>query len=85
MTTLTFASVPHFVIGNERIATLPRRIANLHATMFPLQVLDLPFSRPTSIHVAQWHRSRDNDPGLRWITDQWARFGSATELGVAPA
>src|SRR5262249_26422976 len=78
VTTLSFASVPLFVIGNERIATLPRRIADHYATMFPLQVLDLPFARPPSIQLVQWHRSRSKDPRLRWITKQLVQFGSAS-------
>jgi DNA-binding transcriptional LysR family regulator len=78
VTTLSFASVPHFLIGNDRIATLPRRIAQLHASTTEIKLVDLPFSRPSSVHVVQWHRSRDNDPGLRWITDQLASFGPAS-------
>jgi LysR family nod box-dependent transcriptional activator len=70
VTTLSFNSVPMLVLGNNRIATLPRRLARLYAQTIPLRLVDLPFDRPASTHVVQWHGSRDRDAGLQWIIDQ---------------
>jgi len=70
-----FASVPGWltalllVASTDAIATCPRRLAERHAEMLGLQVLDLPFP-PDTITVSVMRRTRVADPGADWFLEQ---------------
>lgn len=64
---MNFASVPQFVVGTRRLATVHRRLAELFATQLPLRVLPAPFTIPPLAEAMQWHSAFDQDPGLKWL------------------
>ena len=70
-----FASVPGWltalmlVAATDAIATCPRRLAERHADMLGLQVIDLPFP-PDTISVSVMRRVGAADPGVEWFLDQ---------------
>jgi DNA-binding transcriptional LysR family regulator len=67
------AALPGFVpamltvANSELIATLPRRLAVVHAKRFGLQVLKAPIPIPM-FHVSiAWHRRQANSPSRKWL------------------
>lgn len=66
-TVTSHASVPWYVIGTQRIATLPLFLAKLFAENLPLRTLPLPFELPENQVVLQWHEQSASDLGLDWL------------------
>jgi LysR family transcriptional regulator, nod-box dependent transcriptional activator len=62
-----FSSVPHLVVGTDRIATMHRRHALLYARFMPLKLLACPIRIPRVRYVVQWHSRNDSDAGLAWL------------------
>ena len=62
-----YALLPQAVVGTERIATVPARLARLYAGYLPVQVLRPRFPMPEMVEVLQWHPARGDDPGLSWL------------------
>lgn len=67
VTTNTFSSVPPFLIGTERIATMHRRLAERWIHYLPLTILPLPWEAPPLNIAMQWNRFQQHDPGLTWL------------------
>jgi LysR family transcriptional regulator, nod-box dependent transcriptional activator len=65
--TPSFSSAPELVVGTDRIATIPTRLALKYADLLPLKLLPLPIEIPPVVQVLQWHTIHDADPGHRWI------------------
>jgi DNA-binding transcriptional LysR family regulator len=69
---VALAAVPQWltalvmVASTDGIATVPRRLAERHADMLGLQVLDMPFPAKT-IRVSVMRRSGVADPGAEWF------------------
>ena len=57
------------VAASDAIATCPRRLAERHADMLGLQVMDPPFE-PMRLSVEAARRSGTDDPGVDWFLDQ---------------
>lgn len=69
------------VVGTQRIATLPSRLARQQAQVLPLKLLPPPLALPAlNIHM-QWHRTRDTDAGTMWFRD--LVLATAHRLGYA--
>jgi DNA-binding transcriptional LysR family regulator len=62
-----FALIPRFVIGTRRIATVQTRLARQFAQALPIRLLKPPVETPRLTEVLQWHRYRDDDPGVQWV------------------
>jgi DNA-binding transcriptional LysR family regulator len=57
------------VVGTQRIATMPSRLARQQASVLPLKLLPPPFTLPPlKIHM-QWHRSREQDGATVWLRE----------------
>jgi LysR family transcriptional regulator, nod-box dependent transcriptional activator len=57
------------VVGTQRIATLPARLAREQAAYLPLRLFEPPLDLPHLRIAMQWHRSREHDAGTRWFRD----------------
>lgn len=74
----TLATVPQWltalvmVASSDAIATCPRRLAERHADMLGLQVLDPPFE-PLSFEISAVRRGGSQDAGVNWFLDQVRR------------
>jgi LysR family transcriptional regulator, nod-box dependent transcriptional activator len=68
----SFLSIPGFVVGTHRIATMHRRLANRLATYLPIVIKEVPMSIPRIREAVQWHISNNNDPAIRWIVERLA-------------
>jgi DNA-binding transcriptional LysR family regulator len=65
-----FMLIAHSVVGTDRIATVPSRIATEMARNLPLRLLQPPLELPRLVEVLQWPSHRDADPAHRWIRDR---------------
>ena len=88
---MNFSSLPHLLIGTNRIATVHRRLAALYADALPLRILDSPVPMPPVIEAIQWHRYRELDPARAWlyahlraVVSEWAST-ARNELVADPA
>lgn len=58
------------VVGTQRIATLPSRLARQQAAVLPLKLLTPPLELPPLRIVMQWHRTREHDGATAWLREQ---------------
>ena len=63
----SFTLVPELLVGTERIATLPTRLAHQMAKRFPLRVLPCPVDIPKFVEHLQWHKHRERDLAILWL------------------
>ncbi len=70
---MNFSSLPHLLVGTNRIATVHRRLAAVFAAALPLRVLEVPVPMPQLIEAIQWHRFRANDPARIWLHEELRR------------
>jgi DNA-binding transcriptional LysR family regulator len=66
----TFLSVPYLLLGTQRIATLPRRIAERFVEHHDLRMLDVPVELPPVVLHLGWHELHRSDPGHAWLREQ---------------
>jgi DNA-binding transcriptional LysR family regulator len=66
----TFASVPYLLLGTQRIATLPRRIAERFIEHHALRMLEPPIELPPVVLHLGWHELHRSDPGHAWLRAQ---------------
>ncbi len=64
-----FGALPQAVVGTKRIAVLHRLYAEHFARFYPISIHQPPIPMPRVVEIAQWHRVRDKDPGIRWLID----------------
>lgn len=67
MAASNFNSVPHFVMGTNRIATVHSRLARIFARYYPLREVALPVFVPRIQICMQWHEFMDHDPLHLWL------------------
>lgn len=65
-----FNTIPHLLIGSQRIATMHSRLAMLYAQLLPLRLLPPPVKLPVMREYMAWHRSLDGDAMLGWLRGQ---------------
>jgi len=76
----SFASIPGFLIGSNRIATMHRRLATRVADYLPLTIREVPMEIPPIREAVQWHISSNNDPAIRWLVEALSSFANLSEL-----
>jgi LysR family transcriptional regulator, nod-box dependent transcriptional activator len=62
-----FNSVPHLLVGTNRISFMHRRLAVAYCGALPLKMLPSPMDMPRLVEMIQWHKYRDRDPGRIWL------------------
>ncbi|MGY4494293.1 LysR family transcriptional regulator [Pseudomonas sp. TE3610] len=67
ITTHDFNTLPHLLIGSNRVATMHSRLASLYAKLLPLRLLPPPVQLPVMREHMGWHRSLDSDAMLAWL------------------
>jgi DNA-binding transcriptional LysR family regulator len=68
-TRVPFLSVVLMLVGSDRLAVVPRRVANDLERICPLPVRELPFASPRIALSMIWHRRLDNHDAQRWLRD----------------
>jgi DNA-binding transcriptional LysR family regulator len=67
LTTSSFNTVPHLLVGTHRIAVMQRSLAMLYAGFLPLKCLPPPFELPLLREFILWNKVLDSDPAHRWM------------------
>ncbi len=68
--TFSFASMPLFVNGTQRIALVQRRLAMSYAAHPNLRIVEPPIILPALEQTLQWREHRDRDPLIAWLRSQ---------------
>ncbi|HXA21132.1 MAG TPA: LysR family transcriptional regulator [Acetobacteraceae bacterium] len=68
-TRVPFLSVVLMLVGSDRLAVVPRRVADDLARICPLVARELPFPSPRIVLSMIWHRRLDNHAAHRWLRD----------------
>jgi LysR family transcriptional regulator, nod-box dependent transcriptional activator len=76
----TFGSVPHMLVGTNRLSIMHRRLASVYCESLALKVLPVPIEMPRLVEMIQWHQYRDRDPARIWLADV---LTSAAAVGSA--
>jgi len=76
MSTPNFTSLPHFVIGTNRIATMHTRLARMLACYYPIRLVAPPIAFPKIEMCMQWNRFLENDPSHQWLRKLLADIAS---------
>jgi DNA-binding transcriptional LysR family regulator len=63
----TFLVAPSFLVGTDRVATVPARIAERLMASHPLRTFPPPVAIPGFTIGAAWHEVHRGDPGHRWL------------------
>jgi DNA-binding transcriptional LysR family regulator len=58
------------VVGTDRIATLPTRLASELARTLPLRLIKPPLELPRFVGMLQWPAHRAADPANRWLRER---------------
>ncbi|MEP7313847.1 MAG: LysR family transcriptional regulator [Pseudomonadota bacterium] len=66
----SFTQVPDLLVGTPRLTVMHERLARTMATHYPIRYCDPPFDFPVMREMAQFHRSRQADPGLQWLLEK---------------
>lgn len=69
MIAMDFNSVPQFVVGTPRIATMHTQLARHYARFLPIRLLKPEFELPILEEAIQWNRFYDTDPAVTWIRE----------------
>ncbi len=57
------------VVGTQRLATVPSRLARQQAEFLALKLFEPPLQLPPLRIAMQWHRTRDRDGATAWLRD----------------
>ena len=68
-TRASLLSIVLMLVGSDRLAVVPRRVANCLASISRLVMKDLPFPTPRIALWMIWHRRLDCQPAHRWLRD----------------
>ena len=81
----SFMSVPGYVIGTHRIATMHRKLDDRLVQYLPLSTCAVPFDIPPIRETVQWHVTAKNDHAIQWVLEELRTF-TREKLGqVHPA
>ncbi|WAC59041.1 LysR family transcriptional regulator [Brevundimonas sp. SL130] len=68
LVTSAFIHVPRLVVGTQRIAIMHARMAQMQMKVLPIRIFESPFEMPPLKEIIQYHRARQSDGGLRWLS-----------------
>jgi LysR family nod box-dependent transcriptional activator len=55
------------VVGTNRIATVPSRLALHYAKSLPIRILPPPLDFPEVFEVVQWNKHQEGDLAIQWL------------------
>lgn len=86
ISTTNFTSLPHFVIGTNRIATMHTRLARMLACYYPIRLIAPPIAFPKLEMCMQWNCFLDRDPSHLWLRQMLLEIARTEPVhgGAAP-
>lgn len=85
ITTYDSTSLIPMVVDTQLIAVMQTRLALNTQMSMPIRVLAPPVPLPMLRMSMQWHRSQTNDPGHRWLREQFVNVAEELGLSSRPA
>jgi len=70
VTVSSFLLAPEMVVGTNRLTVMHERLANVFSKRLPIAIADVPFKFPPLREFVQYHSTRRDDPGIRWMIKQ---------------
>ena len=67
VSTYSFGTIPHLVVGTEYIGTVHARLAKRLLPALPVVIQPMPMPVVKFTQTVQWHQYRTRDPGLTWV------------------
>jgi LysR family nod box-dependent transcriptional activator len=83
VTTSNFTSLPHFVIGTNRIATMHSRLARTLACYYPIRMVPPPLAIPRLDMCMQWNRFLEKDLSHLWLRALLVEIAGAEQAAGA--
>jgi len=80
----SFTMIPLMLIGTQRLALMHRRLAEVMSIDLPITFAPLPFALPSMYEMAQYHRARQTDVGLRWLIEEVQSAARSTPEKYSP-
>lgn len=71
----SFLIAPEMVVNTMKLTVMHERLARLFANRLDIAIAELPFNFPVMREMIQYHQTRANDAGLRWLIDEIKRLG----------
>ena len=81
--TASVITAPSFVQGTPYLLTLPRKYALEVKKQIPLIISPLPLEVPDYCVQFYWHKTRGNDPKIKWIRQQLNELNEDTSIEVS--
>lgn len=66
----SFLLAPEMVVNTQRLTVMHERLARTFRNRIPITYVPMPFPFPTMREMIQYHRTRENDAGLRWLIER---------------
>ncbi len=75
MTVSSFLIAPEMVVNTMKLTVMHERLARLFANRLDIAIAEMPVDFPAMREMIQYHQTRTNDSGLRWLIDQIKQLG----------
>lgn len=82
--TMSFSSLPQYIVGTHRIGTTHRRMARHYSRYLPLRVVPCPYEMPSLVEAMQWHKYFSSDPGITWLRGVLKKVANGLEPHHSP-
>jgi len=74
-----FLALPFVIPGSELVATVPRRVADQFAQIFPIKTMPLPLEISSYDVLMLWHERAHGDAANQWLRETLAALFSKSE------
>lgn len=71
----SFLLAPEMVIGTDRLTVMHERLAKVFESRIDIATTEVPFNFPILEQYVQYHSTRVDDSGIRWMIDQIKDIG----------
>lgn len=70
VTVSSFLLAPEMVVGTNRLTVMHERLAKVFTKRLPIEIAAVPFKFPSLKEYVQYHSTRREDPGIKWMIEQ---------------
>ena len=71
----SFHLAPEMVVGTDRLTVMHKRLAKIFESRIDIAIAEVPFKFPVLEQYVQYHSTRVDDPGIKWMIDQIKEIG----------
>jgi len=66
----SFHLAPEMVVGTNRLTVMHEKLAKIFESRIPITMTEVPFNFPILEQYVQYHSTRVDDPGIKWLIEQ---------------